>query len=98
MYTGEKYVNFLILHSRGVAGCSAPLASLIVGLPSLMPLSLTIISLSRTSSLMQPPAVSPPGRSSAESSVPMRILLTIFSIRLSLPSPEGIQSLYDINW
>ena len=31
--TGEKYVSFRSLHSNGVAGCSAPFASLIVGLP-----------------------------------------------------------------
>ena len=57
-----------------------------------------MISLSSTSSLMQPPASSPPGRSSTGSSVPILMLRTIFSILLRRPSPDGMQSLYDINW
>ena len=86
--TGEKYVSFLSLHSNGVAGCSAPLASRIVGRPKWIFFILITISLSKTSSLMIPPSSSSTG-----SSVPIRMLRTIFSIRLNLPSDAGIQSL-----
>ena len=72
----------------GVAGCSAPLASLTVGFPSLMFLSRTIISLSRTSSLIIPPSSSSTGSSS-----PILMDLTILSILLSEPSLSGMQSL-----
>ena len=81
-------MSFLILVSIGVAGCSAPLASLTVGFPSLMFFMRTMISLSRTSSLIMPPSSSSTGSSS-----PILMDRTIFSILLSEPSPSGMQSL-----
>ena len=71
------------LHGGGWVFC--PIASLTVGFPSLMFFIRTIISLSKTSSLIIPPSSSWMGSSS-----PILMDLTIFSILLSEPSPRGM--------